>query len=151
MESGEYFADVGDTDFALNRCFAIRFVSLPEAIASQVTKRQIGIVLVVVFFHQEKSCGEAVAQFLAPGNVVRLGLSFIDQIQCREEQKRLVGLFVGAAFFDWRRADAERVEALDGLVNRWKGWFDFLEGLVRRLLTEQTRSVEENSPETLKI
>jgi hypothetical protein len=64
--------------------------------------------------------------------MVRLGLSFIDQIHCREEQKRFVRLFVGAAFFDWRRADAERVEALDGLINRWKGWFDFLEGMVRR-------------------
>jgi hypothetical protein len=85
-----------------------------------------------VFFHQEKPCGESIAQFLTPGNVVRLGLFFIDQIQCCEEQKRLVGLFVGAAFLDWRRADAERVKALDGLVNRWKGWFDFLEGMVRR-------------------
>lgn len=54
-----------------------------------------------------------------------------------------MGLFVWAAFLDWRRADAERVEALDGLVNRWNGWFDFLEGMVRRLLTDATRGVEE--------
>ena len=41
-------------------------------------------------------------------------------------------LFVGAAFFDWRRADTERVKALNGLVKGGDGWFDFLEGLVRR-------------------
>ena len=69
---------------------------------------------------------------MAPRDVVGLGLSFIDQIQRREEQQRLVGLFVGAAFLDWRRADAERIKALDGLVNRVEGWFDFLEGMVRR-------------------
>ena len=43
-----------------------------------------------------------------------------------------MGLFVGAAFLDWRRTDAERVEALDGLVKGGDGWFDFLEGLVRQ-------------------
>jgi hypothetical protein len=41
-------------------------------------------------------------------------------------------LLVGAAFFDRRRAYVKSVEALDGLVKSGNGWFDFLEGLVRR-------------------
>ena len=142
LKSREDLTDVGDADFAADRCFAICFIRLPKAIASQVAERQVGIVLVVEFSDKKEACGEAIAQFLVPRDVSGRGLSFIDQIQCGEEQKRFVRLFVGAAFFDRRRADAERVKALDGLVNRGKGWCDFLEGLVRRGLADTAGGVE---------
>ncbi len=135
LKPGEDLTDVGDADFAADQRFAIGFISLPKAISREVTEWKIGIVLVIVFFHQEKPCREAITEVLAPRYEVRLCFSFIDQIQCREEQERLVRLFMGATFFQTRCSYIERIESFNGKINRYGIRFDFFDGCVQRKLT----------------
>lgn len=94
-EASGDFAEIGDERRAAEKSGAVGFRGFPESIAGEVAEWQFGIVLIVVLADEEEAGGEAVAEFLAPRDVVRSGQAFIEEIQRGEEQERLVGPLVG--------------------------------------------------------
>ena len=113
-EAGEDLADVGNTDLPIDGRGAVGLEGLPEAIACQIPEWQIGVVLVVVFLDEQEAGGEAVAEFLAPWDVLGSCEAFVDEVEGGEQQQGLVGLLVRSAFLKRRDADIEIVESFDG-------------------------------------
>ena len=58
--------------------------------------------------------GESVAECLAPRDVLVSGEALVDEIECGEQEQRLVRSLVGRAFGERRGADIEVVETFDG-------------------------------------
>lgn len=115
-ETGEDLADLIDERRGLERD-AVAFIldpCLPEAFGSKIVEWVFRRVLVVVFFDQLKAIGEAVAQFLAPGNQLGRGLAFVEEIKNGEQEQRLMGPLMRTPLLHRRGADVEVVEAFDG-------------------------------------
>ena len=89
--------------------------SLPESVGLEVVEGVFRGVFVVVPADEEEACGEAVAECLAPWDAVGCGLAFVQQIEHREQEQRLVRPFV-AIPADTDDAGVEVVEAGDGGV-----------------------------------
>ena len=113
-EAGVDVVEVGDADFAADRGGAVSLERLPEAVPGEVAEWEVGIALVVVLPGDLEARLEAVAQLLAPRDVIGGGEPFVDQIEHREQEQRLVGPFVRRAFLHGRGADVQVVESFDG-------------------------------------
>ncbi len=113
-EAGEDLADVGHADLATDGRGAVGLEGLPESIARQIAEGQIGVVLVVVLSDQQEPGREAVAQGLAPRDMLGSGEPFVDQIEDGEQKQRLVRSLMRTPLLHRRGADVEVVEAFDG-------------------------------------
>lgn len=113
-EASEDLADVEHADLPADRGDSIRLQRLPEPVAGEVAEGQVGVVLVVVFLDDQETGGEPVADFLAPGNVIRRGQALVDQVKRRHQQQRFVGLFVRRTLLNRRGANVQVVKSFDG-------------------------------------
>ena len=113
-ETGEDVADVGDPDFPIDWRGAVALEYLPETVTCQIAEGQVRVVLVVVFFDEQESGEEAVAELLTPRNPLGSGQALVDEIEGGEEEQGLVRFLVRSPLLHRRGADAEVVEAFDG-------------------------------------
>ncbi len=120
-EAGVDLAEVGDADLAADRGGAVGLERLPEAVAGEVAEREVGIAPVVVLPDDVETRPEAVSKDLAPRDAVGRGEAFVEKIEDREQEQRLVGPFVRRAFLHRRGADIQVVESFDGLVEGGHG------------------------------
>ena len=72
-ETGEDVADVGDPDFPIDWRGAVALEYLPETVTCQIAEGQVRVVLVVVFFDEQESGSDAVAELLTPRNPLGSG------------------------------------------------------------------------------
>jgi len=113
-EPGEDFADVGHADFPADRRDAIGFKGCPKPVAGEIAEGKVRVVLVVVLADEIEAGGEAVADSLAPRDVVGRGEPLVDEIEGGHEQQRLVRLFVRRAFLNRSGSDVQVVETFNG-------------------------------------
>ena len=96
-----------------------------------------------MFADGKEACCEAVAPFLAPGDAVGAGFSFVDEIQGGEKEERFVGAFVRRAFLDRGGARVEVVKPFDGRVQGHGGSLSGMESDGKQKRTENQMGVGE--------
>jgi len=113
-EAGEDFADVGDKDLPANWSDAVGFNGFPKPVSGEIAEGKIRVVLVVVLADEIETGGEAVADFLAPRDMVGRGEAFVDEIEGGHEQQRFVRLLMRRAFLNRSGSDVHVVKSFDG-------------------------------------
>ena len=96
-----------------------------------------------MFADGKEACCEAVAPFLAPGDAVGTGFSFVDEIQSGEKVERFVGAFVRRAFLDRGGARVEVVKPFDGRVQGHGGSLSGMESDGKQKRTENQMGLGE--------